>query len=102
MTTLTKEAELYARCQPPVALDVFAERIGKCPETVIRWRDAGMIRVHNINGKNYLLAVDVMLFNARLVAGEFAKEPLHIRSLRSRRNKARSGAGLRAGLSGPA
>lgn len=89
MIELKPDAVLFAQCQPPIALSAFAERMGVCPDTVLRWRDAGMVRLDNLNGKNFLLPEEVMLFNARLRAGEFAKDLPHIRTIKSRRNQPR-------------
>lgn len=87
--TLTEAATLFAQTQPPIALDTFAERIGKCPETILRWKAAGMIEVTNIQGKNYILPHHIMIFNARAEAGEFGKEMKHVKELKSRRNQPR-------------
>src|ERR1019366_7186054 len=58
---------------PPIALDVFWSRMGITRSTVWTWRRKGMITTINICGKLYITAKEIVEFNRRAEAGEFAE-----------------------------
>ena len=60
---------------PPIALDTFIERVGISPTTAWRWRKSGMLKTINICGRQYVAADELIRFNQRAAAGEFAKAP---------------------------
>ena len=60
--------------QPPTALDVFLQRIGVTRSTGYAWRKQGKLRTVNISGKQYVPAKEIVAFNRRAEAGEFAKD----------------------------
>ena len=59
---------------PPMALDLFLERIGITPTTAWRWRKDGKLETINICGRLYVPARAIATFNQRAANGEFAKE----------------------------
>ena len=60
--------------QPPMALDVFIERVGISRGAAYAWRKKGMLRTVAICGKQYVPAKEMVRFNRRTEAGEFAGE----------------------------
>jgi hypothetical protein len=73
MNTYPLDAKLPVEALPPIALDRFIELIGVCVTTVWRWRKAGMLTTVNICGRQYVHVAELIRFNARAAAGEFAK-----------------------------
>lgn len=59
---------------PMLALDKFIEETGLSPVTVWRFRKKGWLVCVNIAGRLYITREEIAKFNARAVAGEFAKE----------------------------
>lgn len=74
LAVLSDEQRLHAATVPPMALEVFCERMSKRPETILNWVDAGWLQLKNINGRWYLLAEEIMRFNLRVSKGEFKKD----------------------------
>ena len=59
--------------QPPMALDIFLEKMGITPTTAWRWRKDGKLETINICGRLYVTAKAILNFNRRAAAGEFEK-----------------------------
>lgn len=59
--------------QPPMALDVFIERMGITRNTAYVWRKQGILTTVNICGRQYVPAREIVKFNRRCESGEFAK-----------------------------
>jgi predicted site-specific integrase-resolvase len=62
--------------EPMMSLDKFTEQTGLSTATMWRWRKMGMLSTINICGRVYILRSEIARFNARAVAGEFAKTPI--------------------------
>ena len=60
--------------QPPMALDLFIERMGITRSTAWNWRKQGKLRTVNISGREYVPAKEIVVFNRRAEAGEFHKQ----------------------------
>jgi hypothetical protein len=58
--------------QPPMALDAFIERMGISRAAAYAWRKKGILRTLPICGKQYVPAKEIVAFNRRMEAGEFA------------------------------
>lgn len=70
-----KDAERLAlEALPPVALEVFAERMGKHPDTLRKWKNMGLLEFTNILGKNYITGESAVLFCRRAKRGDFARD----------------------------
>jgi hypothetical protein len=73
---------LPAETVPPIALDRFAEISGLSAASLWRFQRRGWLRTHLISNRRYVLAADVIEFNRRLAAGEFAGAPSNLSSAR--------------------
>ncbi len=70
---LDEKQTLHALTLPPMSLESFCQWSGKCPKTLYRWQEEGLIKTVNIHGRQYISAREIMRFNLRVEAGEFAK-----------------------------
>jgi hypothetical protein len=86
--TLSPEEIAWCDSLPPIALDFWAEQMGKTVETVLTWRDQGFIRITTICQRHYVTREETVRFNRRLKAGEFAGE-IRTDELKSSRNQPR-------------
>jgi len=57
---------------PPLSLDRFCEQTGLSPVTAWRFQKLGWLKTHLLSNRRYILATDLVDFNRRLAAGEFA------------------------------
>lgn len=73
MNPLTLDTKLPLEALPPIALDKFIEQIGISGTTAWRWRKSGMLTTVNICGRQYVPVAELIRFNVRAAAGEFAK-----------------------------
>jgi hypothetical protein len=69
---------LPAEAIPPMALDRFAEISGLSAVSLWRFQRRGWLRTHLISNRRYVLAADLIEFNRRLAAGEFAGAPSNL------------------------
>ena len=56
-----------------VSFDDYLAELGKTRVTGYRWRKAGLIQTHNIFGRIYVAREEIARFEARAMAGDFAK-----------------------------
>jgi len=71
---------------PPISLARFAEESGFSPATIWRYRRAGWLRTVNIAGRQYITRAEILRFNKRAAAGEFARVPSCSRLTKTNRN----------------
>jgi hypothetical protein len=86
-TELSENERLFASCIPPMALETFARYAGRGKTTMYRWIEQGLLSVENIHGHLYVMAEEIMRFNKRVKAGEFARNPLPLPEACRRRAK---------------
>ncbi len=70
---LDEKQMLHALTFPPMSVGAFCQWTGKTPETVSRWTEAGLLTTVNIHGRQYIPVKEIMRFNLRVEAGEFAR-----------------------------
>lgn len=72
-TTCKLDAPAASDAEPLLSLDKFTEQSGLSSVTVWRFRRKGFLQTVNICGRLYLLRSEILRFNARAAAGEFAR-----------------------------
>lgn len=65
--------------EPMMSLNKFTEQMGRSKATIWRYRKAGMLVIVNTCGRQYISRAEIARFNARAVAGEFARDVLPIK-----------------------
>ena len=74
-----------------IALDKWIKDVGISRMTAYRWRERGILKTHNLYGRQYITSAHVAELQRRLQAGEFHKtvniEPARL----AREAKARRG-----------
>ena len=56
------------------ALDQFTADLGVSATTVWKWRKQGILKTHNLHGKNFISAAEAERFIQRLESGEFSRD----------------------------
>lgn len=56
------------------ALDKFTADLGVSATTVWKWRKQGILKTHNLHGKQFISAAEAERFVQRLEAGEFSRQ----------------------------
>src|SRR4029077_10636402 len=84
---LRQQQDLKQAAIPPMSLHRFCEITGLSKVSAWRLEKRGWLRTHLIANRRYILAEDVVEFNRRLAAGEFAGKVADLSAFENRDRK---------------
>ncbi len=70
-----------------VPFDDWLSQLGKTRCTGWRWRDTGIVVTVNIHGRHYITREEIARFEARAMAGDFAKTADTTKATQHRRTR---------------
>jgi hypothetical protein len=70
-----------------VPFDGWLSELGKTRCTGWRWRDTGIVVTVNIHGRHYITREEIARFEARAMAGDFAKTADTTKATQQRRTR---------------